>query len=248
LNGVSLNHTTLIAGLTTSVSDISTLLDSSVITLIQHGTSIQQHGSTLAIFQQDFIDLRADLSALSILNATQISGLQNQTATHTDRLATLTIGLAAANSAIVFNGTDITTLNSMINTNISSITTLNNSYSTINATVSSHQTTITAHTTDINTLQDEVSTINTTYATYDVAISGILDDLANRTTDLDALNQTVVDHISGPFDVLKNRVDNTSDYLQINVRLTDKLNLIMIYHNGEHPPRSEYDPGGIEDF
>jgi hypothetical protein len=71
LNGISLNHTTLI-------SDIRTLLDDSVTTLIQHNTSIQQNGTTLGIFQQDFIDLRADVDANTLQGSQLLTAIQYQ--------------------------------------------------------------------------------------------------------------------------------------------------------------------------
>jgi hypothetical protein len=48
----------------------------------------------------------------------------------------------------------------------------------------------------------------------------------------------------GEFTTLKNSVKNVWDYLIPNLMLTDDLNLIIIYHNGAHPPRSEWNPSG----
>jgi hypothetical protein len=67
-----------VSGFTTSISDIRTLLDSSVATLIQHSTSIQQNGSTLGIFQQDFIDLRADVDANTLKGSQLLTAIQYQ--------------------------------------------------------------------------------------------------------------------------------------------------------------------------
>jgi hypothetical protein len=67
-----------VSGLTTSISDIRTLLDDSVTTLIQHSTSIQQNGTTLGIFQQDFIDLRADVDANTLKGSQLLTAIQYQ--------------------------------------------------------------------------------------------------------------------------------------------------------------------------